>query len=437
MIKKLKSVAYLLIGIFTFQLSFLSVGSAQEFMLPSDVENLRAEAKDGVVKLLWDKASDSDGVILGYKIYYGTNSVKDIDDEYADEILTGSSDLSYEISNLINGVQYYFSLTALDDEENESENYSIEVSAMPVSATTDNPSVISAEQKSFTEIEVLMSKEVTVKSLTSSFSIKEKLNPTNYLDIENTKLNGKKVMLVIADGFLKPAVHYVVTATSTVEDYFGNPVSSGITDSVVFVSKSEAVMEAMLKSKEPAEVVLEDYVFPSDEEVLFIEEEVSVEVDFASPTASEIIIEKESETDLEVIHNTAFEQDKTPPLGVQKVILDSSTLEQSGFVSINWNPALDVDGDIVDQIIYTKEEGGEWDDGYSVGKETSSIELEVDENTNYEVKIVTLDSSSNQTDGEVLAFSTKLMQTGSGTVISFMMAFILSGLYFVSRRRVC
>lgn len=469
----------MLIGIFTFQVSFLSVGSAQEFMFPSDVENLKAEAKDSSIKLSWDKASDSDGVILGYKIYYGTNSVKTVEDEYADEILTRSTDLNYEIFNLINGVQYYFSVTAIDDEENESENYSIEVSAMPFSTNPDNPSVVSAEQKSFTEIEVIMSKEVTVKSLTNSFFIKEKLNPTSYLDVKNTKLNGEKVTLVVDENLLKPNFHYIVTATSTVEDYFGNPVSSGITDSVEFISKSKEVMEAIIKEKEaklkelempeeeevfmPEAPVLEEEVIfgpespVSEEEVVFMPEipevidpvsgteevsspfieegeEDSEESTFASEENIELLEEENLE---EEVHSTAFVQDKTPPLSVQEVKVDQSTFEKEGFVSVDWVPALDVDEDIVDQIIYTKEEGGDWDEGYSVGKETKSIELEIDENKNYEVKIVTLDSSSNKTEGEILNFSTKLIKSGSGTVISFIFAFILSGFYFVSRRRVC
>jgi len=99
--------------------------------LPSDVENLIVDsAGEGFVSLSWDGASDSDGIILGYRVYFGRASL-DESDYYAEDVYTNSSDPNYKVEGLENGLNYYFAITALDEEENESLNYSNEVSAMP------------------------------------------------------------------------------------------------------------------------------------------------------------------------------------------------------------------------------------------------------------------------------------------------------------------
>ncbi|MCK5460490.1 fibronectin type III domain-containing protein [Candidatus Gracilibacteria bacterium] len=413
--KNLKSVAYLFLGLFSFQISFFNTGLAQEFMPPGDVADLEAVARDLSVELNWNAAQDPDGVILGYKIYYGTTSVKTGNDSYADEILTGSSETSYTVSNLRNGVDYYFALTAIDDEENESENYSVEVSAMPMSMQTNNPSVVSVKQISETEVKVEMSEPVTVKSLTNSFSIEEKANKDGAVEIKTSKLNGTFVSLMVEKGSIKPETIYKVTATSTVEDFTGNPVSSGITDSAEFLSMKTPKELPVIEEPAMEEPNIEIPEINEDEEPFFI-----------VPPQME---------DQEHTSAPEQEEDKTPPLSVQNIIIDNTNFEKDGYIILTWTPAVDIETDITDQVFFTRIEGGEWDNGYSLGKDTVEIEVDVEKDTNYEIKIVTVDSSDNQTESKILKFSTKLTKTGPGGVIGLIITFTIALFILGGRRR--
>ena len=95
---------------------------------PSDVENVRATAGVGRVILQWDAATDDVG-IKGYKIYSGIKSVEETNGKYNRSAIRVGKILKKTITNLKNDTTYYFAVTAIDKSGNESENYSIEVSA--------------------------------------------------------------------------------------------------------------------------------------------------------------------------------------------------------------------------------------------------------------------------------------------------------------------
>ena len=126
--------AAVLIGVFGSQVLAFSV--------PSEVQNVRVTPDNGMVHLEWDTATDVDGVIIGYKVYYGTSSVQTESQAYDDEVLVPAQ-TSYTLEGLENGVRYYIVITAVDDEENESETYSVEVSVVPIRG--EAPKVISSE----------------------------------------------------------------------------------------------------------------------------------------------------------------------------------------------------------------------------------------------------------------------------------------------------
>lgn len=95
---------------------------------PSDVENVRATVGVGKVILQWDAATDDVGV-KGYKIYSGTKPVEETDGKYNRSDVRVGKVLKKTINNLKNDTAYYFAVTAIDKSGNESENFSIEVSA--------------------------------------------------------------------------------------------------------------------------------------------------------------------------------------------------------------------------------------------------------------------------------------------------------------------
>lgn len=119
-----------------------------DLVAPSDVSNVVVEdtATDSI-KLSWDKATD-DVSVKDYKVYYGLSSVQTDGGYYDDEILVGSSKTTYTLKNLQSDKTYYIAVTALDANENESYNYSIEVSAQTEkaevlhSAPTEEPTEI-------------------------------------------------------------------------------------------------------------------------------------------------------------------------------------------------------------------------------------------------------------------------------------------------------
>jgi len=314
-------------SIVTFLMSFaFFVAKAQEFPVPpNEIQNVKATAGDGFVTLEWDRGTDPDGVVVGYKVYYGTRAVSSENDKYADEIDVGNV-LTYKIENLTNGTPYFFGITGIDDENIEGETYSVEVSATPVAPETETPS--------------------------------------------------------------SPAPEEVTPA--------------------------------------PQEVTP-----PATETPAPIEEEVVTPPEETTPPAVQ------PEGAFEGPAYPAAPVDEVAPLDASGLAVDSSRLEKENIVVIHWTPSPNIDGDAVDQVLYTRRGTEVWDSGYSLGMDLNSLELEVDQDQNYEVKVVTVDKSGNESQGTTLSFSTALSATGpgvTGTVIALSVA-LFCGLAIWGRRR--
>lgn len=126
-----------LITMLSLVLMATGVAGAQNLSLPpEEVQNVVVTPGDSELLVSWDAAQDPDGIVVGYKIYYGVNSVVDIDDYYDGE-LEVLGETQFTLDNLENGVTYYMALTALDDEGYESELYSLEASGTPMSAEAE------------------------------------------------------------------------------------------------------------------------------------------------------------------------------------------------------------------------------------------------------------------------------------------------------------
>lgn len=92
---------------------------------PSTVTGLIAYGSDKRVTLVWDASSD-DVMVKNYRIYYGT-TIQDM--QFTIE--TSDASTTWYVPNLDNGKEYFFTLTAIDDQGNESTAKSEIVSGIP------------------------------------------------------------------------------------------------------------------------------------------------------------------------------------------------------------------------------------------------------------------------------------------------------------------
>ncbi len=400
-----------LAGFFLLQVFNMSFAAG---ILPDEVQDVVAVPGSGEITLSWSEAED-DGVVVGYKIYYGTQSVQS-DDVFYDEELLVSAKTSYTLKGLQNGVEYFFALTAIDDEENESDTYSLEASATPVA---ESPAVVMAEQVSNSEVLITMSKPVQLQGGTSSFLLEEK-GSGRELSILGISADGVKVRISFSEEVLDVGKSYKVIATSLVEDLDGEPIRSGITDTAEFRAQFfEEIAESEDYWAEPVP-----------------EPEPESEPEFRPEPVEEVTYEPEEYTVPEPVY-TAAPVDTNAPLDATSLGVDSSLLESESIVVLSWQTAPDIEEDIVDQVLYVREGLKGWDDGLSIGKYTSRIEIDVQLDENYEVEIVTVDETGNESDGARYSFTTHLAASGPGGVVIAFLVAVLVGVVFVggARRR--
>jgi len=253
-------------------LSFAFYGLSFAATPPSQVTGVKAElVGDNSVQLSWDEATSEEGVITGYRVYFGTKSVQNEGEKYEDDIEVTGNRTSLPIENLDYGKTYYFAVTAEDDELNQSLNYSEEVS-VEIPAKKDEPVIDNPEQNE---------------------------QPEEQQPIENP-------------------------------------------------NQQETQPEA--QNQEP----------------------VNNQPENTQPEkpAAPII-------------------DITPPVDARNLIIDKSDLQKNNTVVIRWQKSADLDGDVTDQVFYVKRGKGNWDNGYSIGKDLEEMVFDVKKDTDYQVKIVT------------------------------------------------
>jgi len=96
-----------------------------ENQAPSDVFGVKATSSDSKITLSW-QASTDDSTIVKYKIHYGLTPAN-----LNQTIETFNNKTTWYIPNLTNGNEYFFSLTAIDNNGVESDNMSSIISAIP------------------------------------------------------------------------------------------------------------------------------------------------------------------------------------------------------------------------------------------------------------------------------------------------------------------
>jgi len=192
---------------------------------PDPPTSLDADRGNGQVELHWSAVSDP--ALAGYQVYYGTTQGGPYNGTDATE---GASPISvgavtqFNLTGLSNGTTYFFVVTALDGEGNESAP-SNEASATPQAPDPDPPTVVSAGPTGSAEprdtwIEVTFSESMDPDTFVGSI---------NGAAIVLTQLlwNSDDSAVSIDPGELEYGRNYAVVIRGSTQDVSGNPLQGG------------------------------------------------------------------------------------------------------------------------------------------------------------------------------------------------------------------
>ncbi|MCD6109419.1 fibronectin type III domain-containing protein [bacterium] len=220
---------------------------------PDDVTNLQIELYDGAAKLSWDVATDDTGVV-GYKIYSGPDAVTPEGGEYSYDTIDAGDTIEYLVTELENGKEIHFTVTAYDAAGNESENYSNEVYGTPDSsygeaptpehpaADEEPPAVSDAQALDSATVKVVFSEPVVLPadSAETAFSIINNATDENLavtaVELDPDDVLGETVLLTTDPQ--EGGAEYILTAGIQIEDTVGNPIVSGTSDTAAFIGST-------------------------------------------------------------------------------------------------------------------------------------------------------------------------------------------------------
>lgn len=549
----LKTLSFL----FSLHFVFAQSVSAQilEALPPSQVENVVAVHKGSSLDLSWNTATDEDGVVVGYKIYYGQNSVTQAGQSYEDEIVVDNKTQYVLNTNIDPTKTYYVAVTAIDDEANESENFSVEVIAAPAGSpalvapqNTDvvSPTVIRAEYPSPGTIVVTMSEPIVIEQPEVAFTIIHN-ESKKFIDMSNVVADGEKAIITVSPDDISLEQTYLITASSWVTDLAGNPISSGIVDTVELKTTQiyggncdtmDCFLEGIENKAESDiganfsvnyfDLVQVDYegVFSFYTPEGSSNPAIQIKIDKATSSLEESVDiglgpinlcmydnENNLQTFLRAVEtgsadvtqlfnaftecdvyneNAVFEEttkmgseglefvrnlvdlvleintnvnddtmndpfgstppnietetplfptndvtDTVPPLDATELKAQTDAVAENKKVTLQWIPATDQDGDIVDQILFVRTTQEVFpEEGISLGKTTKTYELPVKVSQSYEVKLVTIDASGNKSYGRMVTFSTGLNKSGGSMGAIWLVLGAVATIFFLQRRKV-
>lgn len=242
---------------------------------PTNVTGVSASAAGtSSINISWNSAQNSEGGLVDhYRIYYGVRSVQGGEAfEYDTEINTPNNNTAFLLTGLSPSTTYYFSVTAIDSGNVESEEYSIETNATTQAEQGGDsipPIVMSVVALDKTHVTIKFSEKIKLPELLpeAAFSINEQISPSNLLDVSKAEIytqdpSGRIVLLETSEQIKN--MNYVVTASVAITDLAGNPIVSGSTDSGLFAGSD--------KEPEPLPAPEEE-----EEEIMDTEEEESTE----------------------------------------------------------------------------------------------------------------------------------------------------------------
>lgn len=433
---------------------------------PTEVQNVAATVEGTSINLTWDAATAPEDSITAYRVYWGTKSVQAENDFYTTDFTVTPAATNFTIPDLAPGTTYYIAVTAVNSLDDESETYSQEISTRIPTAEGESLKVISAKQNAQKGIEVTLSAPVTIDIVRDGFFV------TDLADNSDVRVIGgvvqkEHVLLSMAE-MIAPGHSYKVTATSLVKDSTGTPIKSGITDTITFVAEWSDT-ETSAKPTQPEIIIEEDtendldlldetpleeapetttdeeeevpLVFPELTTPPLTEPEAPIVLDVPDLFPSEsgtfdpdpVVNEKEE------AKPSAPTADHIAPIDATNFIADTSTVPSEKSVLLSWEKSLNISNDVVDQILYVRENLGDWDDGYSIGPNLEEIMLDVEDEFNYQVKIVTMDKNGNRSNGATVSFSTQLPQSGPAGMFgagAALIVLVVLGLTVARRRTV-
>jgi len=360
-----------------FSLSLALFFSVAQATPPEQVQNVAIISGNSEISLSWDEADDEDGIVTDYKIFYGQTSFDGkANKEYTEEKIVESGANTLKIKGLENDKAYFFAIKAIDDELEESGEFSTEVSATPRAPDLVGPSVSSAKitEKNLVLIEFSEPIKTDVKK-------------------ESVKIiNDDEVSVQISDVFVQ-----------------NNQILIELTDNIV-----KGKMYKFIGNREIVDLYDNEMRNP-EEEIAITEEIATANEDAAEEgtTDEEPLSSAKTPIDEELDFPSEVLEDSKAPQDVQGIAVNSSNLSSKKTVLISWKKALDLDNDIADQILYTQKNNSDWDGGVSLGKDENSLNMSVELNKSYKIKIVVVDGFDNASDGKVFSFSTKLSKSGS------------------------
>lgn len=450
---------------------------------PSQVEHVEALPGDGEVTLTWDAATDDDGVD-GYLVYTGLKSVEANGGSYT----LGSSDVGDSttavMDHLTNGVTYYFAVKAYDADGNESADFSKEVEATPEDGETGDftaPTVDHVSAQSSTLVEVTFSEGVVLPEDTAgAFSLEA--SDGSAIEVLDSYLSEDPSTVYVVTNDQTAGAMYTLTASAMITDAAGNPISSGTSDTGVFVGSSlekvdststtssdssvdEDFQVETLDASEINELILHfsqevmsadpsAFTIQAADDATQIVEVLAVSVDSDDSSVVTLVTE-DMEAGLDYVlsmDDTVLNKDGAQLTGdAQTVEFTAKTIDLADVIApedvtdflasitnetsvvLSWTASADTAGDLAKYLVYQSSDGG---DSFGSAKTLASDKTSTDvtgltPGATYTFKVTAVDESGNESEGEL----TTVTLPEAGPELLLLVPLALAGAGFVTRRK--
>lgn len=459
------------------------------FILPltalavEDVTNLEAEAGDQEVTLTWDAVTGA----VSYKVYLGTESVGPNEAYNMETLDTDNDDSEYVVEDLDNGTEYFFSVTAVDSQGDESVNFSEEVSATPIATDAFQVTNISSQDSttiliSFSEAVVLPSQPATKFAVTYTFNDAD-------LAIESVDFaSGDQKTVVLKTAEQQEGGEYIVTIPASLVTQAGAEALADAEREQVVLGGSAAggndiiqlpsapgapkVVEAVATALDMVEITFTEAIkLPSSSpETAFtildnnnpdqFLDVTKAEIDDNDPAKVVLTTSEQAATEYTVVVTRVTDMDDTSldsdaataefaafgggsgddttapenPINLKAMIDNLETLA----VALTWGPSANSAGDLARYIIYIREGNGEYRRHGDVAATSAEAEAALKElitgltpETTYSFKVTAADGVGNESTG--IETTITLPETGPG--LAFLAIGSLFGGRAFSRRR--
>ncbi|MBI5414672.1 fibronectin type III domain-containing protein [Candidatus Peregrinibacteria bacterium] len=416
-------------------LGIASSSAAEEVV----VKNPAITPYDTALSVSWDALSSATDPVISYEVHYGIASVSEkLAKDYDTTLDTKTTETTYILRNLTNGVRYYIAVGAILKSGAKTTALSEEVFSAPASVYADAPAAKDAktvepvpqedctvddkkapqvkEAKALTKdlVKVTFSECITLPDLFPelNFSIKESADEKKVLPVSAVEYKidykgekdkeevHKNILFVTLKEKMTRDVKYAVSVGAAIVDLQKNPIESGATDSAYFTGTDALEIpeaEKPLVSK--------------------VGEEPKTEVKTEEKTGPD--------------SKTEVSKDTTPPENVTDLKISSTPRLKDFLLSLSWKKS--TSSDVDHQTVYeSTDKGKNWVDGVKLEKDTEKYDTSGKPETEHTTKVSATDTSGNENSGTIESIRLPaLPQTGA----PLSLAALASALYVVIRRR--